>query len=394
MPEADNREVIAMLAKKLAAGEITPEQYEEMKEALEEAAQKGAALPSAIETAPVVAGSPPPSSIPKRSFKTPGIIAASVMGVALIVVGVFWFTRLVAIDDQAETMGDQEIAIAVLDNDKNANPNASLEIIQEPVNGNVRVHPEGTIIYQPERRFSGEDQFRYRVGGTMLDETDATVTITVSPRPNTPPQAVDDTLTIPSYVMSYLEVLKNDQDEYTDELTLEIIDYPKEGPRPIVNNYLLEYKARDWRAYRNRTQRFTYRITDREGQSDSATVFLTIRKGETLIDEQRAGGEFTSFRLELPEPTYLLRKWQSLGGGRYSICNANSLRGFAFIGAEEIPAYTVNRGIGYMDIGQWTSVDSHTFVSIQPLPAGNYGMMVKMRSVGSVCRWRVIVEKL
>jgi hypothetical protein len=80
--------------------------------------------------------------------------------------------------------------IEVLNNDTDPEGNntinrASVQIVDGPDNGTVTVNPDGSISYESDSAFTGEDTFSYRVADAAgAFSLPATVTVTVNPRLN------------------------------------------------------------------------------------------------------------------------------------------------------------------------------------------------------------------
>lgn len=83
-------------------------------------------------------------------------------------------------DDDVQTVIGDSVVITVLKNDKfYVEPvnTTSLELVNEPVNGKVRVNSLGTLTYTPRKYFRGIDRFSYRVCNTLdvCDEAEVVV---------------------------------------------------------------------------------------------------------------------------------------------------------------------------------------------------------------------------
>ncbi|WP_114747666.1 Ig-like domain-containing protein [Pleomorphovibrio marinus] len=94
--------------------------------------------------------------------------------------------QFLAVDDEISTGQNQSIAIEVLANDVINDDEvtiATLTVLDGPSQGATTVNPDGTITYQPDTNFTGEDQFTYQIcddeDGIICDQ--AMVTITVMP---------------------------------------------------------------------------------------------------------------------------------------------------------------------------------------------------------------------
>ncbi|SHN10746.1 gliding motility-associated C-terminal domain-containing protein, partial [Chitinophaga sp. CF418] len=73
-----------------------------------------------------------------------------------------------ATDNQGDVRADNPVTIPVLNNDTPGNANtpldpASLEIVQQPAHGSIVVNEDGTVVYTPEKGYTGPDSFTYKV---------------------------------------------------------------------------------------------------------------------------------------------------------------------------------------------------------------------------------------
>jgi hypothetical protein len=85
----------------------------------------------------------------------------------------------VAIDDDATTLENTAVTIAVLSNDWDPD-NDSLDVasVTSAANGEVRVHADGTLTYTPHKRFKGSDTFSYDLtDGTHRAQGSVTVIV-------------------------------------------------------------------------------------------------------------------------------------------------------------------------------------------------------------------------
>lgn len=95
-----------------------------------------------------------------------------------VVVGIW----IQAVDDQAEALVNNYVAINVLRNDipqGNIDP-SSVSIVVPPSNGIAEVQADSTIIYTPDQDYIGEDEFIYQVCDYRKQCDEATVLVMVS----------------------------------------------------------------------------------------------------------------------------------------------------------------------------------------------------------------------
>lgn len=84
------------------------------------------------------------------------------------------------------------------------------QIISEPTNGTATIRTDQRINYTPVKDYCGEDTFTYQAkdsAGAISSEQ--TVNVNVICRDHTP-RAVEDNITVSSYVRAYLDILQND----------------------------------------------------------------------------------------------------------------------------------------------------------------------------------------
>jgi gliding motility-associated-like protein/uncharacterized repeat protein (TIGR01451 family) len=72
------------------------------------------------------------------------------------------------IDDHGDVRADNPATIPVLDNDKPGSINTpldpkSVEIVAQPAHGTIIINEDGTVVYTPEKGYTGPDAFTYRV---------------------------------------------------------------------------------------------------------------------------------------------------------------------------------------------------------------------------------------
>ncbi len=73
-----------------------------------------------------------------------------------------------ATDNEGDVRADNPVTIPVLNNDTPGDVNtpldpATLEIVQQPAHGSIVVNEDGTVVYTPEKGYTGSDSFTYKV---------------------------------------------------------------------------------------------------------------------------------------------------------------------------------------------------------------------------------------
>ncbi|MCV0393253.1 MAG: tandem-95 repeat protein [Nitrosopumilus sp.] len=144
--------------------------------------------------------------------------------------------------------------------------NGGLGIIND--NGTPTITDDDFVSYTPNVGFSGTETFTYTISDGILSDT-ATVAITIVPA-NSPPIAVDDSVTTPEDTSVTIDVLANDIDPDGDPLSITDVTDGDHGTTTdgstVTYSPNLNYNGPDF---------FTYTISDGIF-SDTATVTITI----------------------------------------------------------------------------------------------------------------------
>jgi len=181
----------------------------------------------------------------------------------------------VAANDSAETGEDATATGNVLGNDTDIDGDAlTVALGTGPSEGMLMLSPTGAFTYTAGEGFDGEDSFSYTVldgnGGTDT----AIVTITgEGPEVNTPPDAVDDAVSIDASVPATPNLLANDSDDDGDTITVISNTQPGIASVSVAPNGALNVSAP---AGTTGTDSFTYTISDGNGGTDTATVTLSL----------------------------------------------------------------------------------------------------------------------
>jgi len=182
--------------------------------------------------------------------------------------------------DDAYGVNEGEIltvaAPGVLENDNDPDGDALAAVLAtESSHGSVTLGTDGSFTYTPDSGFSGTDTFTYRASDGDLDSKVATVTITVTPV-NEVPAAVDDTYATDEAVALSVNapgVLGNDDDPDGDTLTAVLVDGASHGTLTLNPDGSFVYTPD---ANFAGTDSFTYRASDGELESATATVTITV----------------------------------------------------------------------------------------------------------------------
>ena len=146
-------------------------------------------------------------------------------------------------------------------------------VLRTPTHGKL----SGTapnLIYTPDPNFSWLDSFTFRVSDGKTDSVPATILISVAPA-NDPPTAKDDKLKTKEDTPATIDVLANDTEVDNELITISEITHGKGGSVTINNDGTLTYTPK---ANFYGTDAFTYTVTDRGGEKDTATVKVEVGK--------------------------------------------------------------------------------------------------------------------
>ncbi len=199
--------------------------------------------------------------------------------------GVF---RIEAFDNQDPDIGEDEFTLAedtevsgnLLENDSDPEGSAlTAELVEQPAHGSVELQENGDFTYTPDVNFNGSDSFVYNA----LDELDGvgigTVSLTVTPVAD-PPVAQDDSYQLQEDELFEVDALNgllaNDADvDEGDELSVfEPLSINTEiGELQVASDGSFSYAPP---LEFSGTVSFDYTVVDAEGDTDSASVTLTV----------------------------------------------------------------------------------------------------------------------
>ncbi len=160
----------------------------------------------------------------------------------------------------------QGMSIDVLRND---DADATLtRIVSQPMHGSATIS-NGKIVYTADSGFSGTDHFTYEVRDPNGNTTTANVTVTVCSAGGGV-NAADDTATTSQGQAVTIDVLNNDD---ADASITRVVNQPLHGSASIVNGKIVYTPAAGFTG----VDRFTYEVTDPQGNTSTATVTVTVR---------------------------------------------------------------------------------------------------------------------
>ncbi|HLF98037.1 MAG TPA: Ig-like domain-containing protein, partial [Methylococcaceae bacterium] len=153
-------------------------------------------------------------------------------------------------------------------------------IVAAPSHGRLAVDADGSFVYTPDADYNGTDHFSYRVkdgdpstsSGQGLDSAVATVAVTIRPV-NDAPVLHDLALSTAEDTPLSLDLLAQGFDVDGDALTVVILEAPLYGQLVQTADGAWVYTPNpDF----NGSDRFTYRVSDGQLDSNPATVQLTV----------------------------------------------------------------------------------------------------------------------
>ncbi len=207
----------------------------------------------------------------------------------------FWWEKVGPMNEPPEALNDsysvnedgtlQVTAPGVLANDFDVDGNPLTAVLESGAsNGILTFNADGSFIYQPNQDFYGVDYFTYKANDGSLDSTVVKVTITVSPMDDEP-FALDDSVTTDEDVPVDIDVLGNDMNLADTPISVTLVIPPQNGTAeiiegPIPSNFtdmVSDAYVRYTPAINfNGQDSFTYRVTDIDGDSSTATVSITV----------------------------------------------------------------------------------------------------------------------
>ncbi|WP_407281986.1 tandem-95 repeat protein [Tenacibaculum maritimum] len=198
-------------------------------------------------------------------------------------------------DDTVTTTEDTAVIVGIYGNDNDIPTDGTL-IITDPSNGTVTIDNGGTpndpsddvVTYTPDADFNGTDTFDYTIcdNASPANCTTSTVTVTVSPVPD----SQDDTVTTTEDTAVIVGIYGNDNDIPTDG-TLIITD-PSNGTVAIDNGGTPNDPSDDVVTYTpdadfNGTDTFDYTICDNASPANctTSTVIVTVNATPDAVDD-------------------------------------------------------------------------------------------------------------
>ncbi|WP_291858863.1 Ig-like domain-containing protein, partial [Marinilabilia sp.] len=207
----------------------------------------------------------------------------------------------VAIDDEASVEENRSVNIDVLTNDTGLDDTPiTVNISQQPTNGSVVVESDNTVTYTPDSEFFGNDSFNYTVTDANGDADEATVSLTITQAASGIPVAIDDEASTTENTAVSIDVLSNDAGLADTPLTVSISQTPNNGSVTVENDNSITYTPND--EYFG-SDSFRYTITDSNGDTDNATVEITVNQAiggiPIATDDEASTTENTAVNIDV-----------------------------------------------------------------------------------------------
>jgi len=177
------------------------------------------------------------------------------------------------VDDEMSTPSSTQAIFNVLLNDIGVD----LEVVgnTNPLNGDVTVAPDGSVVYNPVDDFVGDDTFTYTACESATPSACGTATVSVVVLyVNEPPMANPDVTQVPMNTPIIIQVLDNDTDPDGDSLVVCDVTSPDQGFVSISPNqqYVTYIPVSGFSG----VETFEYIACDGETLQDGATVTITV----------------------------------------------------------------------------------------------------------------------
>jgi len=178
----------------------------------------------------------------------------------------------VALDDVATTPYETPVVIDVVKNDSDPDGDVlTIATVADPPHGSATI-VNGKVSYTPDAGYAGADTFTYTVRDPSGATATATVRVTVGPRGNQPPDANDDTATVPEDGRVEIPVLANDTDPNDEPLVIATVSNPPHGTATIDDGAIVYVPDAGYEG----PDTFTYSACDPHNACATATVTVTV----------------------------------------------------------------------------------------------------------------------
>jgi len=170
-----------------------------------------------------------------------------------------------------EDSTNNQINVLTNDNDIDGD-NLTIVSVTTPNHGVASAEDGDYVYYTPDPNYNGQDQFSYTITDGSGSTDTATVYITITPV-NDPPNAIDDYASVPEdSTNNQIDVIANDNDIDGDNIDITSVTQPTHGTTTYTADYVYYTPNTDYTG----PDQFTYTISDGQGGTDTATVYITV----------------------------------------------------------------------------------------------------------------------
>lgn len=189
-----------------------------------------------------------------------------------------------SVDDATTTNENTPVMIGVLANDTDPDGDTlTISSFTQGASGSVTNNGDGTLTYTPNAGFSGADSFSYSIGDGHGGADSATVNVTVN-RISSPPDAVDDAATTDEDKTATIDARANDSNGNCGAVSVSNFTQGAHGSVVFFNGSFFYAPATNF----NGTDSFTYTLRCTAGDTDTATVTVTVN---SINDLPRAAND-------------------------------------------------------------------------------------------------------
>jgi large repetitive protein len=186
-------------------------------------------------------------------------------------------------DDSLTTSENSPVVVPVLANDSFA-AGSTVTSVTNGSNGTVVINPDGTVTYTPNPDFNGSDSFTYTVTTVAGNTETATVNVMISPVAD----IADDNRSTNEDTPVVIPVLANDS--FAVGATVTSVTDGSNGTVVINPDGTVTYTPKfDF----NGSDSFTYTVTTVAGNTETATVNVTVNPVTDIADDSRSTDEDT-----------------------------------------------------------------------------------------------------
>ncbi|MEW5852151.1 MAG: tandem-95 repeat protein [Myxococcota bacterium] len=250
----------------------------------------------------------------------------------------------VANNDAATTNEDTAVTTSVLGNDTGLGDGGLVvTIVTAPTRGSVVVNAGNTITYTPTANLNGADSYVYRVTDADGDSATATVSVTVN-AVNDTPNAIDDSASTNEDTAVTVNVLANDVGAVDGTITVTIVTVPSNGSAVVNAGNTITYTPN---ANFFGADSLVYRVTDGDGENDTATVSITVN---SVDDQPVAVNDAATTNEDTAVTTTVLSNDTGLGDGSLTVTIVTSpTRGSVVVNAGNTITYTPSADLNGAD---------------------------------------------